>query len=70
MFNLKFGSAVSGQQRASLLLMGRASGLRAVLFLRREDYTLQTQDVLLFPSLSKDVDCEIGCVDNLDLTSF
>lgn len=44
------------------------AGLRAVLFLRREDYTLQSQDVLLFPSLSKDVDCEIGCVDNLDPT--
>lgn len=41
-----------------------------MLFLRREDYTLQSQDVLLFPSLSRDVDCEIGCVDNLDLAGF
>ena len=44
------------------------AGLRAGLFLRREDYTLQSQDVLLFPSLSKDVDCEIGRVYNLDPT--
>ena len=44
------------------------AGLRAVLFLRREDYTLQSQDVLFFPSLSEDVDCEIGRVDNLDPT--
>lgn len=41
-----------------------------MLFLRREDYTLQSQDVLLFPSLSKDVDCEIRGVDKLGLAGF
>lgn len=32
MFNLKFGSAVSSQQRTSLQLMGRASGAQSSAF--------------------------------------